>query len=200
MKTRNHDKPSRASAQRRWPRGRRATQATTHPPAINFQTILLAIDFSAPTQIVMRYAKSFARQFGARLVVLHVVEPAASAADFGYGPAVCQRADPCSVERSQEHLHAIERRQLDSECRFNTLVRSGIACDEIAKAAKELKADLIIITTHGHPGVKHAPPDSTAERLIRCSACPVLVVPEKEPVFIPQRATARSHYENQTCN
>ncbi len=194
MKTRNNDKPSRAGAHRR------ATQAASLLPAIKFETILLAIDFSAPSQIVRRYAKAFARQFGARLVLLHVVEPVASTADFGYGPVVCLRTDPRSVKRSQEHLHAIERRQLDSECRFNTLVRSGVACDEIAKAAKELKADLIIIATHGHTGVKHAAPDSTAGRVIRCAACPVLVVHEKEPVFVPQRATPRSHYENQTCN
>src|ERR1051325_11400017 len=158
MKTRNNDKPSRAT-HRRWPRGRRATQAASLLKGIKFQTILLAIDYSATSQIVMRYTKAFARHFDARLVLLHVVEPVASTQDFGYGPVVCLRADPRSVEQCQRHLQAIERRQLDSECRFDILVRSGIACDEIAKAAKELKADLIIIATQRPADANHAAPD-----------------------------------------
>lgn len=200
MKTRNNGKPSRAGDHTRWPREGRAAQAGSPLPAIKFRTILLAIDFSAPSQISTRYAKAFARQFGARLVLLHVVEPVASTADFGYGPVVCLRPDPRSVERSQKHLHAIERRQLDSGCRCDSLVRSGVPSEEIGKAAKELEVDLIIIATHNHTGVKHAVPDTTAERVVRCAACPVLVVHEKEPEYIPQPATPRSHYENQTCN
>jgi nucleotide-binding universal stress UspA family protein len=165
-----------------------------------FQKILLPTDFSAPSLIAMRYAKALARQFGARLVLLHVVEPVTSSADFGYGPVVCLRPDLRSVNRGKKHLQAIERRLFDSECQCKTLVRSGIACDEIAKVAKELKVDLIIIGTRGQTGEKKPPRDSTAERLVRGATCPVLVVHEKEPAVIPQLATGRSHYENQTCN
>jgi universal stress protein A len=200
MKTRNSDQPPRVGAHRRLPRRRHVAREAFPLPAIKFRTILLAIDLAAPSQIVMRYAKAFARHFGARLVLLHVVEPVASTADFGYGPVVCLRTDERAVKASQKHLQAIERRQPDSKCRFDTLVRSGVACDEIAKAANDLGADLILLATHGRAGVKHAMPDGTAEHVIRCATCPVLVVREKELVFIPQRVPARSHYENQTCN
>jgi nucleotide-binding universal stress UspA family protein len=169
-------------------------------PAIQIEKILLPTDFSAPSQVALRYAKAFAQLFGARLVLLHVVEPIASAGDFGYGPVVCLRPDPRSIQRSQKQLHALERRQLDSECQCDTLVRSGVVSDEIAKAAKELKADLIIIATRGQNSVKQALHDSTAERVARCAACPVLVVHENAPEYVPQPAIARSHYENQTRN
>jgi nucleotide-binding universal stress UspA family protein len=108
--------------------------------------------------------------------------------------------DPRSIKQRLKQLHEIERRQFDADCQCETLVRSGIARDEIAKVAKELKVDLIILATHHRTGVKEAQATSTAERVVRCATCPVLVVHEKEPVLIPQRATARSHYENQAFN
>lgn len=197
MKTRNNGKPW---AHTRAPQGRRAAKAESPLPAFKLTKILLPTDFSAPSRIAMRCAKTLARRFGARLVLLHVVEPIASTSDFGYGPVVCLRPDLRSVKRSRKHLHAIERRQFDSECQCDTLVRSGVAYDEIAKVAKALKVDLIIIATHSHTSLKQGLRDSTAERVVRCATCPVLVVHEKEPAVIPQPDTARSHYENQVCN
>ena len=200
MKTRNNGKTLRAGARACRPRGHRAAKADYPLPAIKINKILLPTDFSGPSQLAMRYAKPLARLFGAQLVLLHVVEPVASTADFGYGPVICRRPDPSSVKRSQKHLHAIERRQFDSECQCEILVRSGVAFDEIAKVARELKVDLIIIATRDRTGAKHALADSTAERVIRCATCPVLVLHEKESAVFHGPATARSHYENQTCN
>src|SRR5687768_12876799 len=171
MKTRNNGKPR---AHTRPPRGHRVAKAESPLPAIKINKILLPTDLSGPSQLAMRYAKALARLFGARLVLLHVVEPVAATADFGYGPVICRRPDPGSVKRGQKHLHAIERRQFDSACQCETLVRSGVAFDEIAKVARELKVDLIIIATRDHTGARPAPVESTAERVVRCATCPVL--------------------------
>ena len=54
--------------------------------------------------------------------------------------------------------------------------RTGIAYEEICAAAKELKADLIVIATHGYTGYERAFLGSTAERVVQHSRCPVLVV------------------------
>ena len=47
-------------------------------------------------------------------------------------------------------------------------------------AARTLKAGLIIISTHGYTGLKHALLVGTAERVVRHAPCPVLVVRERE--------------------
>lgn len=60
----------------------------------------------------------------------------------------------------------------------------GVATHEIVEVAKELDVDLIIIATHGFTGWKHFAIGSTAERVARAAPCPVLVVREKEHVFI----------------
>ena len=64
------------------------------------------------------------------------------------------------------------------------LVRAGQPYYEITTAAKELDVDLIVITTHGRTGLKHALLGSTAERVVRHAPCPVLTVREREHDFI----------------
>ena len=59
------------------------------------------------------------------------------------------------------------------------LVRFGRSYHEIAEAARTLKVDLIIISTHGYTGLKHAFLGSTTERVVRHAPCPVLVVRER---------------------
>jgi len=54
--------------------------------------------------------------------------------------------------------------------------RTGVAYEEICTAARELKADLIVVATHGYTGYKRMFLGSTAERVVQHSPCPVLVV------------------------
>ena len=52
----------------------------------------------------------------------------------------------------------------------------GRAFAEIVRMARERKADLIVIATHGRSGLSHAMFGSTAEKVIRKAPCPVLSV------------------------
>jgi nucleotide-binding universal stress UspA family protein len=62
--------------------------------------------------------------------------------------------------------------------------RIGRPASEIAAAAKELDVDLIIISTHGHTGIKHVLLGSVTENVARLAPCPVLVVREEEHEFL----------------
>jgi nucleotide-binding universal stress UspA family protein len=64
------------------------------------------------------------------------------------------------------------------------VVRLGHPYQEITDAARELKVDLIVISTHGYTGLKHVLLGSTAERIVRHAPCPVLTVREKEQDFV----------------
>ena len=66
----------------------------------------------------------------------------------------------------------------------DSLVRVGHPYQEITQAAQELKADLIVIATHGYTGLKHILLGSTAERVVRHASCPVLTVREREHDFV----------------
>jgi len=184
MRTISNRRLSRVGKNTRPMRGHGAVRNASPLPGIKIDKILLPTDFSEPSKKALRYAKAFARQFGAQLVLLHVVEPVPYTADFGYGPVVRTQPDPRFLKRSQTHLRAIQQRQLCPECRCDSLVRGGFAFDEIAKAAKELKVDLIILATHGWTGLDHVLSGSTTERVVRHAPCPVLVIRENEHEFV----------------
>jgi universal stress protein A len=67
------------------------------------------------------------------------------------------------------------------------LVRLGLPADEIVQTAQEQGVDLIIISTHGHAGLKHVLLGSTAEQVVRRAPCPTLTVREQERDFVPLR-------------
>jgi universal stress protein A len=78
----------------------------------------------------------------------------------------------------------LERLGIDAGMIDKTLVRHGVPFNEISGTASTLKADLIVIATHGYTGLKHVFLGSTAERVVRHAPCPVLVVREDEREFI----------------
>jgi universal stress protein A len=75
-------------------------------------------------------------------------------------------------------------KDLPGDLNKTTLLRSGRPAYEIVEAAKRLDTDLIIISTHGHTGLKHVFLGSTAENVVRYAPCPVLTVREHEHEFV----------------
>jgi nucleotide-binding universal stress UspA family protein len=138
--------------------------------------ILVPVDFPGPTKDALACAGALARNFGAELILLHVVEPIPFSADYGYGEVHGLRPNEYLIKRGKKRLESLCRRRMHDLRGCISMVRSGKAVDEIPRAAKELHADLIILATHGHAGVDPAVPGSTAERVIRHTPCPVLIV------------------------
>jgi nucleotide-binding universal stress UspA family protein len=64
------------------------------------------------------------------------------------------------------------------------LVRNGRSFHEIVSAARSLKSDLIVISTHGRTGLSRALLGSTTERVVQHAPCPVLVVRPNEREFL----------------
>jgi len=137
--------------------------------------ILLPIDFSENSAEALKYATLLAKQFGARVTVMHAVEPAPFISDLRNVPNTL--SDEEVEAKAQHELALLIEEHVESPIETKGVVRRGKAYDEIVKAAKELKTDLIVISTHGYTGLKHTLLGSTAERVVRHAACPVLVLP-----------------------
>ena len=167
------------------PRASRRTRAEVIelvPALVQIKSILVPIDFSEVSQKALRYAVRMAEQFGSKITLLNVVQPVATP-DFAYHPLMLE------TDKAKESAKA----RLDTLCRKlavpsrlleKTMVRFGTPFAEITAAAKSLKVDLIILTTHGYTGLKHVLMGSTAERVVRHAPCPVLTVREKEHEFV----------------
>lgn len=153
-------------------------ETTPALPRLELKQILVPVDFSECTEKALAYAVPFARQFGATLTLLHVVEPPyLPASEMGVVVEVESRED------SRKELEALHAR-LAHSVRCQTMTRKGNADHEIIDAAKELRCDLIILGTHGRTGVERLLMGSTAEKVVRRAGCPILIVRPHEHDFI----------------
>jgi nucleotide-binding universal stress UspA family protein len=158
----------------------------TFRPPFQLRKILVPTDFSECSIKALDYALAFAERSQAEIILLHVVEPMffpASAQDM---PSTWSLVQEDVLKVSRNHLVELgQERAGDREVRepMKTVVRLGNPYWEIVEAAKSLEADLIILATHGHTGIKHILMGSTAERVVRLAPCPVLTVREREREF-----------------
>ena len=139
-----------------------------------FNRILVPIDFSRPSLKAIPYALVISRQFGADVHLLHVTD-------------VAQQPPPTLLtlplvpqsewnQRFMKRLQALVLKYRTDDNVSALEPRIGTAYEEICAVARELKADLIVIATHGYSGYKRMVLGSTAERVVQHSPCPVLVV------------------------
>jgi universal stress protein A len=157
----------------------RPTQA-----GIVLKRILVPIDFSPLSKKALQYALRFAEEFGAEVILLHVIEPEVPLAFDGFmiPPPIVTNKDCAKCEDRLKHLASSMTSRGTNH--VEAAVRSGLAAYEIGEAAKECDVDLIVIATHGYTGWKHFAIGSTAERVVRAAPCPVLVVREREHEFV----------------
>jgi nucleotide-binding universal stress UspA family protein len=145
---------------------------------MELRTILVPTDFSECASHAVPAAAGLARQAGARLVLLHVVEPIAPAA--GWAPV----AEPLPLPDIGERLEDSARSELPRlaggrDCEgleVEEALTHGDAAAEIVREARARGADLIVISSHGRTGLGRIIFGSTAESVVRHAHCPVLVV------------------------
>jgi nucleotide-binding universal stress UspA family protein len=173
--------PNRAASTKK--RDASKEKIATEQDKFDLKHILVPIDFSVDSRKALRYAAAFARQFDARIILLHVVVPIPVSAEYPYGPAAMQYQDETATRDIEVQLSAFGRKEAGERV-SQAVVRCGPAFDEIARAAKELHIDLIVLSTHGYTGLNHILLGSTAERVVRHAPCPVLIVREREREFV----------------
>lgn len=145
---------------------------------MNVQTILVPVDFSTCSMLVTRQAAGLAAGLGAQLVLLHVGE-----LPSGLPPSVLVRPDGEGVtvaghlhDSGMEHLgpYVEAARGLGVEAR--AVVTIGEVVPSIVRTARDEHADLIAMGTHGRSGLARVVLGSVAERVVRDSEVPVLLV------------------------
>lgn len=136
---------------------------------LNIQTILHPTDYSERSDFAFRIACSLARDYRAKLVLLHVA--LRSVTIEGEAPIA-----PRSEEYFQAEEEKLEGVSVPAEIRVERFVREGDPAGEILRAAQFTNADLIVMGTHGRTGLARLLAGSVAEQVMRRAPCPVLTV------------------------
>jgi len=140
--------------------------------------ILVPVDFSRASLKALDYAADFAKPLGAQLCALFVVEPIYYAVPDLAGAAAGTTVGLIEEQRKagKVQLERLQARYAKRRITLRTLLQTGTPYQAIVDTAKSLKANLIVMSTHGRTGMTHLLLGSVAERVVRSSTCPVLTI------------------------
>lgn len=144
-------------------------------------TILVPVDFDEASRRAVSTAVEFARLFGGRVVILHVIPPTSFPEGARLLPV--DAADPIDLG---EYVSARAKRLLDEHfasvlirgAEVRKEARTGHVVDTVLRAIAECDAKLVVVGTHGRGGVSRLVLGSVAEGVLRRSPVPVLVLRE----------------------
>jgi len=160
--------------------------------------ILVPTNLGGPSKTAIKYGVAFARQFNAKLFVVHMLDvkaldaaletervletlmPEASVADVEPDP------EQVAHNAAREDLAKLLSPEEERETRAEYLLRgapSG-AGDAIVRCAQELAVELVVMGKHRQGFVDHLVAGSVAEKVIRRAPCPVLIVHHPEHEFL----------------
>lgn len=147
---------------------------------MNFKKILIAVDNSTCSEKAAITGYEMASKFNAEVALINIIEPAPASVnpDFTLAPVFLEAYDN-SEENSHLLLKEIESKHSNGVA-TTYLSIIDTASHGIIQQAEEWKAELIVIGTHGRGGLYHFLMGSVAEHVARKSACPVLIVPNKD--------------------
>lgn len=148
------------------------------PEPSEAQTVVVSTDFSDYGDAALPHAFGLAREHGARVVMVHVIDarPTPNPLYAHYYPIPTPEQMQEAEASASEALRARIPDDLRDGGRIETQVGQGAAAPEILRIAAEQKASLIVIATRGRTGLARIALGSVAERVIREAPCPVLVV------------------------
>lgn len=144
------------------------------------KNIVLPVDFALTGDRVSEVAIGLSRSLGAKLWFLHVAAPDPDFVGFSTGPQYIRdhRADVLRQEHNDLQRMAEDARAKGADA--EALLIQGPTTESILDQAARLKADVIIMGSHGHSALYRAFVGSVSEQVIDQSRIPVLIVPVKE--------------------
>ncbi len=139
--------------------------------------VLHPTDFSRASAAAFRRALAEARANKAVLLIVHVLAPVIPMAGEGYvSPSVYQQMSEAGRTWAHRKLLRLLTTARTARVRARGLLLEGVAHEQIVRAARRQRADLVVIGTHGRTGVARFFLGSVAARVTATAPCPVLTV------------------------
>jgi nucleotide-binding universal stress UspA family protein len=142
-----------------------------------FRHFLVPLDGSHLAETILPVVQTFAQALDATVTLLHVVEPAAPASVHGDRHLLNEQDARAYLERVAAEMRAAN---VNADVHIDVAVGGDVAKAIFAHGG-ELKCDLIVLTSHGHSGLKQALFGSIAQQVLQSGAIPVLLVKAEHP-------------------
>lgn len=143
---------------------------------MKIERILFPTDFSEGSDNALHYAVDFAKQYNAKLYILHVIYDVMKAMDAHVPHTSADEFYKDLDKWAMEEIEDCCIEEIRALPNVAKMVLKGIPYEEIVKMATDEKIDLIVMGTYGRTGLDRLLFGSTAERVVRKAPCPVLSV------------------------
>ena len=147
---------------------------------LEFNSLLVPVDFSPASEAAFCRAMSLASGENPNLILMHVIDPSLVnfAVEHGWGSMVEVTAQ--MRLRAEQELERYRQRAKDG-LQVDVIVSEGVPFLEILRKSEDFAVDAIVIGKVGTRGpIERLLFGSTAEKLLRGSRRPVIVLPNEE--------------------
>jgi nucleotide-binding universal stress UspA family protein len=142
-----------------------------------FRRTLCAVDLTPASRRVVDVAIALARSQSGEVTFLHVLAPPVTPDAYEYLPdRMYEEMAAYLRRRAEKRLAAIVRRAAARKVRARTALAEGLVDEAILRAARRLKADVLVVGTHGRKGIAKFLIGSVASKVVANAPCPVLSV------------------------
>ena len=141
--------------------------------------ILVPVDFTKCSLAGVEYAARLAKETGSTLRLFHVVFPypelfVVDRVGAGLAPLI-----KTAKARAREEMEEVLKMSFLRGIPCETEIQTGPVIDEICEESSRTGIDLVVTSTHGCTGFKHAVIGSVAEHVVRHAECPVIIIPSR---------------------
>ena len=141
------------------------------------RSVLYASDFSPASRRAFQTALTLASVERAALTVVHVVVPLVPLVPEQYiEAATWERINGQARRWGSQQLARLAAQATKKGVKVTTLLLEGDPAEEVARAARSKRADLVVVGTHGRGGLKKWLLGSVAEKIVGTAPCPVVTV------------------------
>lgn len=139
--------------------------------------LLVAVDFSDPTEKIFRVAKRLATSLDASVWIVHAAEPEPDFVGYDAGPEVVRGQVAKELREEHRRLQEYAEQMREAGVEAKAILVQGPTVEALLEMAEKQGTDLIIVGSHGRGMMAEMLLGSVSQGLIRAGHCPVTVVP-----------------------
>lgn len=144
------------------------------------KTFLVPVDFSPVSTEIIETAITFARAFGGRVFLLHAIHTPIITSEYALPVEAVQETMLASEQAARTNLAALIQRFTAARIEAEAVVRHDPPVSGILEEAARVRADFIIMGSHGHGKLYDLLVGSTASGVLKSAACGVIIMPPQD--------------------
>jgi len=139
--------------------------------------LLVAVDFSDSSRLVIEYVKNLANALSGKIWLLHVAEPDPDFVGYDVDPPEMREVVAGRFHREHQQIQQLSQELRSNGLDCEALLIQGPTVETILREIEKLSVDMVVLGSHGKGVLRHILVGSTSEGVLHQSSVPVLVVP-----------------------